>query len=155
MMAAAETVGSPTACDVSKSLAKLRQRHACDRGQRRGSGQAQSGEGRAHPDLALQSGVDVGVPGAVLTTGRQRQTARLARRRGHGDATVAGEHRAGPRREVVVVGGDHQRAVAGATDLVQHGGRTAEHLGHGRVGRQRQRGQQHRTVAALQQRKVT
>ena len=56
----------------------VRERHACHRGQRRGSGEAQSGQGGAHPDLALQPGVDVGVAGAVLTAGRQRQTARLA-----------------------------------------------------------------------------
>lgn len=133
----------------------LRDRHACDRCHRRVWGEAQSGQCGTHPDLTLQPGVDVGVAGAVGTTGRQRQTAGLACQRGHGGAAIAREHRTGPRRELVVVGGDHQGAFAGAADLVQHGGRTAEDLGDGGVGRQGQRGQQHRAVAALQQRKVT
>ena len=154
MIAAAETVASATAARGVEAAAELSRRNAGHRGNRRRAGQAEAGKRRADPDLALQPRVGVGVPGAVLAAGRQRQAAGLARRRGHRRAAVTGQRGRRADGDIVVVGTDDQGARRCAHQLVECGGRAAEHLADRCVGRQRQRRQQHRAVAAFQQREV-
>ena len=106
--------GPPTAATVSKPLAELGRAHARHRGHRRGSGEAQSGQRRAHPDLALQPRIDIGVAGAVLAAGRSGRLRVWPGDGCHGGAAISRSTPQPPPCGVVVVGGDHQGAASAA-----------------------------------------